>query len=84
MADVLSFAPNNNFIHPQTSQPCIIVAKLMKKTRVKDLETDIDSHAKWASETNLVFNTDKTEFLLIRTSQMSTRHKLKNEQCKIC
>ena len=35
-------------------------------------------------ETNLVFNTGKTKFLLISSNQLSARHKLKDEQLQIC
>ena len=39
---------------------------------------------KWSIETNLVFNTGKTNFMLITSNQLSTQHKLKDEQSQIC
>ena len=50
----------------------------------KELEKDLTSIAKWSIETNLVFNTGKTEFMLIASKQLLTRHKLKDEQLQIC
>ena len=50
---------------------------------MKELEKDLTSIAKWSIETNLVFNTGKTKFMLIASKQLSVRHKLKDEQLQI-
>ena len=55
-----------------------------KDTCIKELEKDLTSIAKWSIETNLVFNTGKTKFMLIASKQLSIRHKLKDEQLHIC
>ena len=55
-----------------------------KDTCIKELEKDLTSIAKWSIETNLVFNTGKTKFMLITSKQLSIRHKLKDEQLHIC
>ena len=47
-----------------------------KDTCIKELEKDLTSLAKCSIETNLVFNTGKTKFMLITSNQLSARHKL--------
>ena len=68
-----SITPNSNCIQYKLKDTCI-----------KGLEKDLTSIAKWSIETNLVFNTGKTKFMLITSKQLSTRHKLKDEQLQIC
>ena len=50
-----------------------------KDTCIKELEKHLTSIAKWSIETNLVFNTGKTKFMLVSSKQLSARHKLKDE-----
>ena len=47
---------------------------------MKELGKGLTSIAKWSIETNLIFNTGKTKFMLITSNQLSARHKLKDEQ----
>ena len=52
---------------------------------LKDLEKDLTPIAKWSIETNLVFSTGKTKFMLITLIQLSAWHKRKeDEQLQIC
>ena len=48
-------------------------------TIATSLKTDIESIKSWSKEANLVFNGDKTKVLLFSTSQLSSRHKLDND-----
>ena len=50
-----------------------------KDTCIKELEKDITSIVKWLIETNLVFSTGKTKFMLLTTKQMSVWQKIKSK-----
>ena len=56
----------------------------MYKRARKRSYLNCNSIAKWSIETNLVFSTGKTKFMLIASNQLSARHKLKDEQLLIC
>ena len=85
VADMSSITPNSNCIKYADESTLYRSCKINKKdTCIKELEKDLTSIAKWSIETNLVFNTGKTEFMLIASKQLLARHKLKDEQLQIC
>ena len=68
---------------------CIITAYRRCKmnkigTCIKELEKYLTPIEKWSIETNLVFNTGKTELMLITSKQLLVQHKLIDEQLQIC
>ena len=80
-----SITPNSNCIQYADYSTLYRCCKINQKdTYIKELEKDLTSIAKWSIETNLVFNTGKTEFMLIASKQLLARHKLKDEQLQIC
>ena len=42
----------------------------------KELEEDLTNLSIWSNEQNLLFNNEKTKFMIFSTTQMSTKHKL--------
>ena len=65
VADMSSITPNSNCIQYDDDSNLYRSCKINKKdTRIKELEKDITSIAKWSIETNLVFNTSKTDLCL--------------------
>ena len=85
VADMASIIPNSNCIQYTDDSTLYRSCKINQKdTCIKELEKDLTSIAKWSIETNLVFNTGKTRFMLISSNQLSTRHKVKDEQLQIC
>ena len=80
-----SITPNSNCIqYPEDSTLYRSYEINQKDTYIKELEKDLISIAKWSIETNLVFNTGKAKFMVISSNQLSTCHKLKDEQLHIC
>ena len=80
-----SITPESNCIQYADDLTLYRSCKINKKdTCIKELEKDLTSIAKWSIETNLVFNTGKTKFMLIASKQLSVRHKLKDKQLQIC
>ena len=80
-----SITPNNNCIQYADDSTLYRSCKIHKKDAcIKELEKDLTSIAKWSLETNLVFNTGKTKFMLITLNQLLAQHKLKDEQLQIC
>ena len=85
VAGMSSITPNSNCIQYADDLTLYRSCKINKKdTCIKELEKDLTSFVNWSIETNLVFNIGKTKFMLITSKQLSTRHKLKNEQLQIC
>ena len=85
VADMSSITLNSNCIQYADDSTLYQSCKINKKdTCIKELEKDLTSIAKWSIETNLVFNTGKTKFMLITSNQLSARHKLKDEELQIC
>ena len=85
VAGMSSITPNSNCIQYADDLTLYRSCKINKKdTCIKELEKDLTSIAKWSIETNLVFNTGKTKFMLIASKQLSVRHKLKDKQLQIC
>ena len=85
VVDMSSITPNSNCIQYAKDSTLYRSCKINKKdTCIKELEKDLTSIAKCSIETNLVFNTGKTKFMLILSKQLSVRHKLKDEQLQIC
>ena len=85
VADMSSITPNSNCIQYADDSTLYRSCKINEKdTCIKELKKDLTSIAKWSIETNLVFNTGKTKFMLISSNQLSARHKLKDEQLQIC
>ena len=83
--DMSSITPNSNCIQYADDSTLYRSCKINQKdTCIKELEKDLTSIEKWSIETNLVFNTGKTKFMLIASKQLSVRHKLKDEQLHIC
>ena len=80
-----NITPNSNCIQYADDSTLYRSCKINQKyTCIKELEKNLTSIAKWSIETNLVFNTGKIKFVLIASNQLSTRHKLKDEQLQIC
>ena len=78
-----SITPESNCIQYADDLTLYRSCKINKKdTCIKELEKDLTSIAKWSIETNLVFNTGKTKFMLIASKQLSVRHK--DGQLHIC
>ena len=76
-----SIIPNSNCIQYADDSTLYRSCKINKKeTCMKELGKGLTSIAKWSIETNLIFNTGKTKFMLITSNQLSARHKLKDEQ----
>ena len=85
VADMSSITPNSNCIQYADDLTLYRSCKINKKdTCIKELEKDLTSIAKWSIETNLVFNTGKTKFMLIASKQLSAGHKINDEQIQIC
>ena len=79
-----SVTPNINCIQYTNDSICKIIGKINQKdTRIKGLEKDLTSIAKRSIETNLVFNTGKTKFMLLISNHLSAWHKLKDQQLQI-
>ena len=73
VADMSSITPNSNFIQYADDSTLYRSCKINKKlTSIKELEKDLNSIAKWSIETNLVFNTGKTKFMLIASKHGTT------------
>ena len=73
-ADMSSITPNSNCIQYVDNSTLYRSCKINKKdTCIKELEKDLTSIAKWSIETNLVFNTSKTKFMLTSSNQLSAR-----------
>ena len=80
-----NITPNSNCIQYADDSTLYRSCKISQKdTCIKELEKNLTSIAKWSIETNLVFNTGKIKFVLIASNQLSSRHKLKDEQLQIC
>ena len=85
VADMSSITPNSNCIQYAGDSTLYRSCKINQKDKsIKELGKDLISIVKWSIETNLVFNTDKTKFMLIVSKQLSARRKLKDEQLQIC
>ena len=78
VADMSSITPNSNCIQYADDSTLYRSCKINKK------DACITSIEKWSIETNLVFNTGKTKFMLISSNQLPPQHKLKDEQLQIC
>ena len=66
VADMSSITPKSNCIQYAHDSTLYRSCKIDKKdTRIKELEKDLPSIAKWPTKTNLVFNHGKTKFMLI-------------------
>jgi len=50
---------------------------------INNLEKDITSISKWSNETNLIFNTNKTKYMTICSSQLSRHHQIKERKFMI-
>ena len=75
VADMSSITPNSNCIQYANDSTLYRSCKINKKdTCIKELEKDITSIAKWSIETNLVFNTSKTNLYL--SHQINCRHNI--------
>ena len=66
VVDMSSITTNSNCIQYTDDSTLYRSCKINKKDScIKELEKDLNSIAKWSFETNLVFNTGKTKFMLI-------------------
>ena len=73
VAGMSSITPNSNCIQYADDLTLYRSCKINKKdTCIKELEKDLTSIAKWPIETNLVFNTGKTKFMLIASKHAMT------------
>ena len=69
-------APNSNCMQNANDSTLHHSCKLKEKGKcIKELKNYISLVAKWSDETNLVFNTDKTNFILITKNQMSVQQR---------
>ena len=85
IADMSSITPNSMCMQYADDSTLYQACKINQKdTCIKELEKDLTSIAKWSIETNLIFNTGKTKFVIITSNQLSARHKPKEKQLQIC
>jgi len=54
-----------------------------KNLCIKQLQNDITSLSKWSVENNLVFNPNKTKFMIFSSQQISKYHNLKDDNVDI-
>jgi len=84
VAEMSKITPNSECIQYADDSTLYRSCKLKdKNTCVKQLEEDITSLSKWSGKNNLIFNSNKTKFMIFSSQQLSKYHNLKDDNLNI-